>query len=210
MVVGVGVDGVVKDFTHPSGNITGLSSMSEDLVGKQLQILREAIPGLTKVAVLWDPQSGTHRHEVERAKRAAAALGMTLVPVAAGKPAAFAPAFKTMVKDGVDGVVVLRDGLFVNSRPRLSNLATAHGIPSMFGHPAEAESGGLMAYGTNLDALFRRAAIYVDKILRGATPSELPVERPTKFDLIINLKTAKALGITVPRTILLRADKVIQ
>ena len=211
VVVGVGLNPtVVKDFSHPGANITGLSSMAEHLVGKQLQIFREAVPGLKKVALLWNSQNRNHPRDVEDARRAAHALGMTLFPVPAGKPAGFAPAFEKMADERVGGVIILRDGLFVNSRPQLSNLATRHRIPSMFGHPSEAEDGGLMAYGTNLNALFRRAATYVDKILKGAKPSELPVEQPTQFELVVNLRTAKALGITVPPSILLRADKVIE
>lgn len=210
VVVGVGVEGIVKDFSHPIGNITGLSSMAIDLVGKQLQIFREALPGLNKVALLWNPENRGHPAMAESARRAAKTLGMTLILVPAGKPAAFVPAFEKMAEERVGGVLILRDGLFVNSRPQLSDLASQHRIPAMFGHPVEAQAGGLMAYGTNVDALFRRAATYVDKILKGAKPADLPVEQPARFELVVNVKTARAIGISIPSTILARADEVIE
>lgn len=210
VVVGVGVDRFVKDFSHPSGNITGLSSNSKDLIGKQLQIFRETLPNLKKVAVLWNPEHRAHPAFVKETKRAAATLGLQLVTVPAAKPAAFAAAFQRMSEEKVDGVLILRGGMFVSLRPRLSNLANVHGIPSMFGHPSEAQAGGLMSYGTNVEALFRRAATYVDKILKGAKPADLPAEWPTKFNLVINLKTAKKLGLVVPPSILLRANDVIE
>ena len=147
---------------------------------------------------------------VKEAIRAARILGVTLVAVPAANPESFGPAFRKMKDENVDGVLILRGGLFVNSRPVLSNLANKHRIPSMFGHPSEAREGGLMAYGTNVDALFRRAAHYVDKILKGASPSDLPVEQPKTFDLVINLKTANELGISIPSTLLLQANEVIE
>lgn len=210
IVVGVSVDRFVNDFSRPDGNITGLSSNSVGVLGKQLQIFREAVPKLHRVAVLWNPQHRAHKPSMEKAKEAAATLGLTLVPVAAAKPSSFAEAFQTMAESKVDGVLILRGGMFVNSRPKLSDLANKFGIPSMFGHPVEAKAGGLISYGTNVSALFRRAAHYVDKILKGAKPSDLPVERPTQFDLVINARTAQKLGLSVPPTLLLRATEVIE
>ena len=210
VVVGVSVDRFVKNIGRPEGNITGLSSQQKDVIGKQLQMFRETIPGLKKVALLWDPGHAGHPPVVKEARRAAKALGLSLLVVPAANRAAFGPAFDKMERANVGGVVILRGGLFVTSRPQLSDLANKHGIPSMFGHPAEAQAGGLMSYGTNVDALFRRAAHYVDKILKGAKPRDLPVERPTQFDLVLNKKTARKLGISFPRSILLRASQVVE
>jgi putative ABC transport system substrate-binding protein len=210
IIFGVSVDRHVANFSRPGGNITGLSSISKDLIGKQLQTFRETVPGLNKVAVLWNPEHRSHAAVVERTKTAAAVLGLNLVAIDADSVAALPGAFERMIARKVQGVLILRGGMFVTLRPRISDIANRLGLPTMFGHPSEAEAGGLMAYGTNTGALFRRAASYVDKILKGAKPADLPVERPTRFDLVINLKTAKALGIKIPRAILLRADKVIE
>ena len=210
VVVGVSVDRFVKDISHPQGNFTGLSSRPKDVVGKQLDIFREAVPGLKKVAVLWNPEHRGHPPVVKEVKRAAEILGIKLSIIPAARPADFAPAFERIAEQRVDGVLILRGGLFVNSRPQLLDLANKYRIPSMFGHPSEARAGGLMSYGTNVEALFRRAAHYVDRILKGAKPAELPVEQPTTFDLVINLKTAKALGHVFPRSILLHANEVIE
>jgi putative ABC transport system substrate-binding protein len=210
VVVAVSVDRFVKNISRPEGNITGLSSQQKDVIGKQLQVFREALPGMKKIGVLWEPTHQAHSAVVKEARRAAQVLGVTLVVVPAANPASFGPAFEKMKDQNVDGVLILRGGLFVNSRPTLSNLANKSRIPSMFGHPSEARAGGLMAYGTNVEALFRRAAHYVDKILKGASPSDLPVEQPTKFDLVINLKTAKKLGISIPPTLMVQANEVIE
>ena len=137
-------------------------------------------------------------------------LGFSLVPIDAGSVAEFPDAFRRMVAEGVDGLFVLRGALFNGNRARVTMLVRKAALPSMFGHRKEAEAGGLIAYGTDVVALFRRAATYVDKILKGANPAEMPVEQPTKFDFVVNLKTARALGITVPPSILLRATKVIE
>ncbi len=210
VVVGVSVDRFVNNFGRPGGNITGLSSQQQDVIGKQLQIFHETISGLKKVGLLWEPGHAAHSSVVKEVRRAATSLGLELFVVPASDPTSFGPAFDKMKKENVDGVLILRGGLFVNSRPQLSDLANKHGIPSMFGHPSEARTGGLISYGTNVEALFRRAAHYVDKILKGAKPRDLPVERPTKFVLTVNLKTAKKLGISIPPTILLRANEVIE
>lgn len=210
VVIGVSVDRFVKNISRPEGNITGLSSQGKDVIGKQLQVFREALPGMKKIGLLWEPTHQAHSAMVKEARRAAQVLGVTLVVVPAANPEAFGPAFEKMKDENVDGVVILRGGLFVNSRPTLSNLANKHRMPSMFGHPSEARAGGLMTYGTKVEALFRRAAHYVDKILKGASPSDLPVEQPTKFDLVINLKTAKKLEMSIPPTLMVQANEVIE
>ena len=202
--------GLVKSLRRPGGNVTGLSSIAFDLVGKQLQLFKEIVPSLSRVAILWDPAHRSHRLNVEQAQRAAKLLGFSLVPIDTGSVAEFPDAFRRMVAEGVDGLFVLRGGLFNRNRARVTKLANKAALPSMFGHRQEAEAGGLIAYGTDVVALFRRAATYVDKILKGANPAEMPVEQPIKFDFVVNLKTATALGITVPPSILLRATKVIE
>jgi len=211
IVVVVGVDRHVASLRRPGGNITGLSSIAAHLVPKQLEILKETISDLTRVALLWNTTHRGHPRNVKQAKQAAPSLRLDLVSVGVSKVSDFPDAFRRMAAEGVGAVVISRGGLFVRNRTSLAALAGAAGLPTMFGHPVEArEDGALLAYGTMLNALFRRAATYVDKILKGADPGELPVERPTHFALVVNLKTAKALGITVPASILLRATEVIE
>ena len=210
IVVMIGVDRVVANLRRPEGNVTGLSSMAVEVLGKQLQLFKEAVPGLSKVAVLWNPGHRHHPSMVRVTEKAAKLLGLRIVAAELRGPAALDEAFRRIAAAGVDGVMVLRGGMLASLRPRISDQANKIGLPTMFGLPADATAGGLMAYGTPVPALYHRTAYYVDKILKGAKPADLPVERPTKFELIVNLKTAKALGITFPRTILLRADKVIE
>jgi putative ABC transport system substrate-binding protein len=210
IVVGVGVDRHVASYSHPGGNITGLSSIAQNLLGKQLQIFREAFPRMTRVAILWNPDHRSHAANVKKAKRASTILGLDLIPVGLTDGKSLNAAFDLMLAEKVQGVLILRGGMLVNLRPRISDKATAMALPTMFGHPSEARAGGLLAYGTNVTAMYRRAATYVDKILKGAKAGDLPVERPTKFDMIVNLKTARKLGVTIPSSILLRADEVIE
>jgi putative tryptophan/tyrosine transport system substrate-binding protein len=202
-------DGLVARLDRPGGNLTGLSSIAPDVVGKQLEILKEVVPRLSRVGIVRDPAHQGHLRIVQQAK-GARALGLRVVVVDVDGASALDKAFRRMAAEGVQGALVLRGALFVHLRERLAELAIKAALPTMFGHPEEAEAGGLMAYGTDLPALYRRAAAYVDKILKGGKPSDLPVEQPTKFKLIINLKTAKALGVTMPPSLLLRADQVIE
>jgi putative ABC transport system substrate-binding protein len=215
IVVGVSSNyvarGLVKSLSSPGANLTGLSSMAPDLIGKQLQLFKETIPGLSRVAVLRNPDHRAYAQIGRQAKGAAKALGLGLVFIDVRKSAEFFGAFRQMIAKGVDGALVQRGGPFFGNRKQLAALAGKAALPIMFGHPREGrEKGAFMAYGTSLAALYRRAATYVDRILKGAKPAEMPVERPTKFELVINLKTAKALGITIPPSILLRADEVIE
>lgn len=203
-------EGVVASLDRPGGNITGLSSIASDVIGKQLELLKEVVPRLSRVAVLRDPAHRGHVKNVQQAEEASRALGLRLVVVDVDGAANLDGALRRMAAEGVDGALILRGGLFVHLRERLSNLAVKAALPTMWGHPEEAEAGGFMAYGTDVPALYRRAATYVDKILKGARTADLPVEQPTKFELIVNLKTAKALGLTIPASVLLRADRVIQ
>ena len=211
IVIMVGADRYVTNLRRPGGNVTGLSSMASDLVGKQLHLFKEAVPSLSRVAVLGDAYNPSYTRTVQQAERAARAIGLQLINIGVRSPAEFSGAFRRMVAEGVDGVLIQRSGLFIRNRARTAELAGEAALPTIYGHAREArEEGALMSYGTNVAALFRRAATFVDKILKGANPSELPVERPTKFTMVINLKTAKKLGITIPPEVLYRATEVIK
>ncbi len=202
--------GLAKSLRRPGGNITGLSVMPGNLVGKQLELFKEAVPKLSRVAVLWNTAHRGHPEFVRLAKAAAEVLGLRLVVIGVRGPDEFAGAFRQMAAEGVEGVLVARGAIFVTNKTRMVALARKAALPIMFGHKSEAEAGGLMAYGTDTPELFRRAAGIVDKILKGANPAEIPIEFPTTFHLVVNLKTAKKLGITIPRSILLRATEVIE
>jgi putative ABC transport system substrate-binding protein len=210
IVVVVGGDELYESLRRPGGNATGLSSNAADVVGKQLELFKQVVPSLARVAVLKNPAHSGHPQVVQQAEEAARLLGLRLVVIDAGTPGALPAAFRQMVAEAVQGVLVLADGMFVGLRPRISDLANSAGLPSMFAHPVEARAGGLIAYGTDRTAMFQRAAVFVDKILKGANPANLPVEQPTKFELVINLKTAKALRLTIPPSLLARADQMIE
>ena len=205
-------DGLVASLARPGGNVTGLSNLSPELVGKRLELLKQAIPAVSRVAVLWQPGSGmegTDKYTLKQAEVAARVLGVQLQIVEARAPADLDRAFSDMIRDRAEAFTVLGTPMFFTERRRLVGIAGRHRLPSMYSSRQFVDAGGLMAYGTNLDDLIRRTAGYVDKILKGAKPGDLPVEQPTKFELIINLKTAKALGITIPKSLLGRADEVI-
>jgi putative ABC transport system substrate-binding protein len=215
IVVAVGADSLVgsdgiASYARPGGNVTGLTSSARDLTGKQLALLREVVPRLSRVAVLRDPAHPGHAPAVQQAREAARTLGLQLVVIDVQSPAALDGAFRHMAAETVEGALVLRGGLFVRLRESLTGRAVQAAMPTMFGFPEDAEAGGLISYGTDGVDLYRRAATYVHRILRGAKPADLPVEQPTKFELVINLKTAKALGLTIPPSLLLRADQVIE
>jgi len=214
IVVSVAGDYVARGWAEslgrPGGNVTGLSTQAAGLMGKQLQLLKETVPGLTRVAILAVAGHRGHAEQIGRATEAAPVLGLGIVAIRVEGPADLPAAFHRMKGEGVDGMVVLRHGTFVHARDRITTLARAAGLPSLFGHVVEAEAGGLMAYGADTQALFRGAAAYVDRILKGADPAELPISQATKFNLTVNLRTAKALDITFPRSLLLRADRVIE
>ncbi len=202
--------GLAASLRRPGGNVTGLTAMGADVIGKQLEFFKETVPGLSWVAVLRNPGNRSHSLVVRQAEEAAKALGLRLTIVDMHGSDELQGIFRRLVADGIDGLLILRDGKLIKLRSRISDLAREARLPTMFGHPVEAAAGGLMSYGTNVNALFRRAASYVDKILKGANPAELPIQRPTTFSLVVNLKTAKALGITFPHSILLRANRVIE
>ncbi len=202
--------GWAKSLRRPGGNLTGLSTQAFGLMGKQLQLLKETAPNLSRVAILHPLGHPTLAIDVRQAKEAAPALGLDVVGIAVKGADGLPGVFRRMKAEGIDGIVVLRSGFFLRLRGRMTTLAREAGLPTLFGHRVEVAAGGLMAYGAETKALFYGAASYVDKILKGADPAELPISQATKFKLTVNLKTAKALGITVPPSILLRADQVIE
>ena len=201
-------EGVVASLAQPGGNITGLTVGPPELEGKRLELLKEAFPGLSRVAALVNPASGSLK--LRAAESAARKLGVTLQTQEVREPGEFEGAFVAMRKGRPDALIVLSDSLFTNQRARILELAAKSRLPAVYDVRLFPESGGFMSYGPNIADLFRRAATYVDKILKGAKPGDLPIEQPTKFELVINLKTAKALGLTIPQSLLARADEVIQ
>jgi len=206
-------NGLVTSLARPGGNVTGLSGLGPELVGKCLEQLKQAVPGVSRVAVLWQPGGQgerADRNNLKVAEVAARALGMRLQIVEARGTADFDRAFSDMTTARADALTVLPSNMFNTERRRLVDLAAKNRLPAVYQFREYVDAGGLMAYGANLADLNRRAAIYVDKILKGAKPGDLPVEQPTKFELVINLKTAKALGLTIPPSVLGRADEVIQ
>ena len=202
--------GLVANVARPAGNITGLSTMAPDLMGKQLELLREVLPKASRVAVLWNPANPSNALQLREAQDAARALGVRLQPLEVRDPTEFEKAFAAMTRERAGALLVLSDSTLLTQRERIADLAAKSRLPAVSGMRAHAEAGGLIAYGANIFDIWRRAATYVDKILKGAKPGDLPVEQPTKFELVINLKTAKALGLTIPQALLIRADEIIQ
>jgi putative tryptophan/tyrosine transport system substrate-binding protein len=206
--------GLVTSLARPGGNVTGLSILAPELIGKRLELLTEAAPAISPVAVLWEPSGlgeRTDKDLLKRAEVAGQALGVRLQFVEARGPADFDRAFSDMTRARAGALTVLpSSGMFFNERRRLVDLAAKNRLPAVYPWREGADAGGLMAYGPSIADLYRRAATYVDKILKGAKPGDLPVEQPTKFELVINLKTAKALGLTIPQSVLAHADEVIQ
>jgi len=200
--------GLVDSLARPGGNVTGLSGMGMEIGSKQLQILKETVPPASRVSVLLTT-SGPNAVRVEL-ERAAKALGIQLQVLAARGPEEFDGAFSAMIRGRSQGLIIDSPPVYFLHRKQLAELAVKARLPAMFGSREYAEAGGLMAYGASFADNHRRAAVYVDKILKGAKPADLPVEQPTKFELVINLKTAKALGLTIPPSLLGRADEVIQ
>jgi putative ABC transport system substrate-binding protein len=202
--------GLVASLARPGGNITGVSLMAPELVGKQLQILKEVVPTVSRVALLGNPDNAGSAPQVRQAQDAARALGVRLQPLEARGPGEIDSAFAAMTREQAGALIILVDVMFDVERTRIAELAAKSRLPTVAGLANLAEAGGLMSYGSNTTDNFRHAATYVDKILKGAKPADLPVEQPTKFELVINMKTAKTLGIRIPRSILARADRVIE
>jgi putative ABC transport system substrate-binding protein len=202
--------GLVTSIARPGGNLTGNSMMSPDLVEKQLEILKEVVPKISRVALLHNPANPGNAPQVRHAQDAARALGVRLQLLGARGPSEIDSAFAATTNEQAGAIIVLVDAILQNNRTRITDLAARHRLPAVYGLSEYAEAGGLLAYGPHRLEMFRRAATYVDKILKGAKPADLPVEQPTKFELVINRKTAKALGLTIPQSLLQRADEVIQ
>ena len=214
VMIGVGYPvglGFIASLARPGGNVTGLSfSVGPELFGKELELLKETVPKVRRVAILSNPGNPAHPFNIRELNVAARSLGVQLQFLEARGPNEFDGAFAAMAKERVGALLVLPDGMFNLQRTRLADLAARSRLPAAYGYREHVEAGGLMSYGPSLLDLFRRAATYVDKILKGAKPADLPVEQPTKFELLINLKAAKALGLTIPPSLLARADEVIQ
>jgi putative ABC transport system substrate-binding protein len=205
--------GLVTSLARPGGNVTGLSSLNAELVGKRLELLKQAVSGVDRVAVLREPVALGERAAKEMltgADVAARALGVQPQFIEARGPDEFARAFSDMTSARAGALTVLPSAMFLREHRRLVDLAAKNRLPAVYVSREFVDAGGLMCYGANQPDLFRRAATYVDKILKGTKPADLPVEQPTKFELVINLKTAKALGIAIPQLLLVRADKVIE
>ena len=202
--------GFVASLARPGGNITGLSMMSGEVIGKQLEMLKEVVPKVSRVALLGNPANPGDADWVRHAQDAGRALGVRLQPLEARVSSEIDKAFTEMTREGADAVVILNDTMFSDNRVRIADQAARRRLPTVFGLHEHAEAGGLLAYEPSRSERWRRAATYVDKILKGAKPGDLPIEQPTKFELVINLKTAKALGVTIPPSLLLRADQVIE
>jgi len=201
----------VVSLADPRGNITGTSfDAGPEITTKQVQLLMEIVPKASQVAILWNPSTPFIRTYWHTAQDAALALHVSFQSHEATDPKDFEPAFEAMVQAHADALIVLSDAFMTLNRATLVRLAEKHRLPTMYGHNLYAQAGGLVSYGPSLPDLYRNAANYVDKILRGSKPAELPVQQPVKFDLIINLKVAKALGLTIPATVLARADEVIE
>jgi len=203
-------DGLVASFTRPGGNVTGLSQFTRELSRKRLEVFKEAIPGLKRVGAVFNAKNPSTMPQFNETAIAGNTLGLTLVPFDIHFPEGIEPAFAEAVRQKVQGVVIISDSATIAHRTQLGSAALKAQLPTMFANKAYLQGGGLMSYGPDIVAAFRHAASYVDKILKGAKPANLPVEQPTQFELVINLKTAKALGITFPQSLLLRADEVVQ
>jgi ABC-type uncharacterized transport system substrate-binding protein len=206
-------DGLVASLARPGGNITGLTFLGPELLPKRLALLKEALPSASQVAALWHPNAygeSTMHDMTEQTEAAATKLGIQLRLVAVKGPDDFESAFSAIAQARADALIVFPSPMLFTERRRIVDLAAKHGLPLMAMAKEFAELGGLITYGTSIPGLMRRSVVYVDKIINGAKPGDLPVQQPTKFDLVINIKTAKALGVDIPPSLLARADEVIE
>jgi putative ABC transport system substrate-binding protein len=214
-IVGISGDpvnvGLVGSLGRPGGNLTGLAILTGELELKSLHLLKEAAPGITRIAILWNPDNPVWTHALKRLHEAAPALGVELQPLAVRESSDLAAAFALATQKRANALLVVQEGIPFNAlRRAIVNFAAANRLPSVYGAPVFVRDGGLMAYSAIFEDILRRAALYVDRILKGAKPADLPIEQPTKFELVINLKTAKALGLTIPPSLLARADQIIE
>lgn len=204
-------EGFISSLARPGGNVTGVTFLGgAEIAGKQLELLKEISPSASRIAVLANPRNLSHTAYLKEAATAARRLGVRTQTVEAGSPDQLEHAFVEIARDRASSVLVLTDSMFLGQRQRIVNLAAGSKLPALYSQREFADDGGLVAYGPNLVEMYRRSASYVDKILRGSAPGDLPVEQPTQFELVINLKTAKVLGLAIHRPLLLRADDVIE
>jgi putative ABC transport system substrate-binding protein len=202
--------GLVASLARPGGNVTGVSDNATVLSAKRLELLKEAVPTASRIAVLWNAKDQAMTLRYREIDRAARVLGVSVQPHGVREPDDFDHAFAAMDRERPDALFMVTDALTNLNRKRVLDFAEMRHLPAMYEYAPRVRDGGLISYGPSFDDMFRRAAVYVDKILKGAKPSELPVEQPTRYYLVVNLKTAKALGLTIPQSLLLRADEVIQ
>jgi putative ABC transport system substrate-binding protein len=204
--------GAIASLARPGGNVTGITLFAPEIAGKQLELLKEIVPHVNRVAILWNPITGSNqgRLYLDAAQSAARALGIQLQVLEARQPKDIERAFTAMSRERAGALLVLADAMFILQRTQIADRAATAHLPAMYTLREHMEAGGLAFYGPSMADNFRRAASYVDRILKGANPADLPVERPTKFELVINLKPAKALGLTIPPSLLQRADQVIE
>src|SRR5581483_10877724 len=201
---------LVDSFAHPGGNMTGVSEMAPELAGKRVELLKQAVPGVARVGAIWNAGDQAMAREYGETLVGADAEGIELLNINVRTPDDLEHAYRTAVEARLDGIVVIVDGLIVRNRDRLVELSTRSGLPTISGDPGFAAAGGLMAYGPDFVRQAQRAAYYVDRILKGASPADLPVEQPRQFQFVINLKTAQALGLTIPQHVLLQATEILQ
>ena len=202
--------GHVASLARPGGNATGLTIIMSETMAKSVELLKATIPGLTRLAAMWDPATPSHRPALKAVEDTSRALGLRLQTVAVRNAGELEAAFSAMAQERAGALIVLSTPLFMGGAKRLAELALTHKLPAMFGPREHVEAGGLLSYSPDRAELYRRAATYVDKILRGANPGELPVQQAEKFELVVNLKTAKTIGLTIPPSVLARADQVIE
>jgi len=202
--------GLVASLSHPGGNVTGMTTQPVEFAGKQIELLKQAVPQVSRVAVLWDPTYPGFAAGYKHAEMAARALGVVLQSHEVRQPTDIEPALARIVRDNANGLAIWPTNFMVVQMPRMLEFAAQRRLPTMFPSTTFMRTGALMAYGVNQAEQYRRIAAFIDKILKGAHPGDLPVEQPTKFELVINLKTAKALGLTIPPSLLARADQVIE
>jgi putative ABC transport system substrate-binding protein len=201
---------LVASLARPGSNVTGNTVVSADIIAKRLQLARQAIPTVARVALLWNPDNASHAAILAEARATAPSLGMVLIPVGVRSAAEFDPALAAMMRERPDAFIMTNDPFHQLHLASIVDFLLKNKLPALFQAREHVVAGGLMSYGASLPDLFRRAAGYADKILQGTKPADLPVEEPTTFELVINLKTAKALGLTIPESFLLRADEVIE
>ena len=202
--------GLAQSLARPGGNATGFSILAPDLSGKRLQLLKEVLPGLSSVAVISTVTNPQSQIELKETQAAAKILDIVLYSIQVSDEVSVESAFDAIKQASAQAVIVLTDAILYSQRNKIASLAAANRLPGMYNFRGFVEAGGLMSYAPSDTDLFRRAATYVDKILKGASPGDLPIEQPTKYELVVNLKTAKALGLTVPPSLLARADEVIE